>query len=161
MFYNTPFERIYIMNTKVKEQIKNAIQWIDSLPNYKQAPFGSRGRLGDDDTGYCCLGAGCAELGISYCLSVGDSQEFAEAVGLKTALGVFLRGDLEGDTIPFKQVISHHERTSLTQLNDHTEIGFEGIADFMKKNPYSMFRKEVADILEKHYSEEKLCSPTS
>ena len=122
----------------MKTQIENAIRWIDTLPNYKQAPIGKRCRLGDEENGFCCLGAGCKELGIKYRISDVTSEELKLKVGLKDGCGVFYGKKF-------------YNEGSLVEVNDRTNAGFKRIAKLMKTHPEWMFTEEVARGIRKHY----------
>lgn len=126
------------MNT-TEEQIKNAIKWIDELPNYKQAPIGKRSRLGDADNGYCCLGAGCVITDVKFDSENIHSNEFARKVGLNDSGGAL------GDNWYYNQ-------KHLTDINDNTNAGFKRISNLMKTHPDWMFEKEVAEGIRKHYN---------
>ena len=121
---------------------KNAIRWIDTLPSYKQAEFGQRSRLGNHSLGFCCLGAGCYELGIGYMVSSGGEIDFSESVGLMGVEGFFGHGNFL-----FGQ-------DSLTRLNDKTHAGFKRIANLLKTKPHWMFNPEVAELIAQHYGGE-------
>lgn len=124
---------------KAKDQIKNAIQWIDSLPSYKQAPMGEREMLGDKENGFCCLGAGCFELDIDYEPSDGLDDCFVEHVGLIEEAGKFCDGS------------AFYGVNCLASLNDKTTAGFKRIAKLMKSHPEWMFKSEVAKGIKSHY----------
>ncbi len=129
------------MNNITNEQkAKNAIKWIENLPNYKQAKRGNRGSLGDEYEGYCCLGAGCEILGISFNPKDINSDCFKEAVGLKQKDGDFNK---DGEN----EFYGEHY---LVRVNDNTNAGFERISKLLKKHPYWMFENEVAEIITKH-----------
>jgi hypothetical protein len=129
---------------KPEEQAKNAIQWIDTLPNYKQAPKGKRGRLGNPEIGFCCLGAGCFELGIEYDWGDGISFDFQHEVGLFDDCGIF--------KVTNKYF---YGKAVLTAINDHTHAGFKRIAKLLKTKPHWMFEPEVAELIKEHYEGEK------
>lgn len=122
-----------------KQQAKNAIQVIDALPSYKQAKFGERGRLGDLVNGFCCIGAGCYELGIEFRPGDGSSADFEGAVGLISMGGWFYDGN------------TYYGRGSLASVNDYTHAGFKRIANLMKTKPEWMFLPEVAKLIRLHY----------
>lgn len=128
---------------KYEQKAKNAIKWIENLPNYKQPPIWNRGRLGDANEGYSCLGAGCAILGISFNEDDCVSSNFKEAVGLVEEEGHFIEG-------------AEHRlflgESSLSLLNDETHAGFIEIAGLMKTRPTWMFENEVAKIIAKHFA---------
>jgi len=130
--------------TDTKKQIKNAIKWIDNLPNYKQAPYGNRMKLGNAEDGYCCLGAGCKILNIPYIDKLGLSVEFKHEVGLKYNNGMFIKEDQ-----------TYYDCDSLTSLNDITKAGFKRITKLMKSHPEWMFEPEVAKGIKQHYTNER------
>lgn len=121
------------------KQAANAIRWIDSLPSRKQASFINRGRLGDPDRGYCCLGAGCEELDVPYLPNNGASQLFARKVALLS-----LRGD-------FQNKKTYYKKTSLIGVNDYTNAGFKRISRLMRTHPEWMFKPEVAKLIRAYY----------
>ena len=123
-----------------QEQANNAIRWIDTLPSYKQAPKGSRGRLGNELIGFCCFGAGCIELGIDYLSTNSYSEDFQFAVGLIHLEGFFAKG------------VTYCNEHSLSGVNDSTEEGFENISKLMKNHPEWMFNPEAAKAIKRHYS---------
>lgn len=128
---------------KYEQKAKNAIKWIENLPNYKQPPIWNRDRLGDANEGYCCLGAGCEILNISFNANDAVSYDLKQAVGLLEEEGHFIEG-------------AEHRLfiggSSLSLLNDETHAGFIEIADLMKKHPTWMFENEVAKIIAKHFA---------
>ena len=70
------------------QQAKNAIKWIEALPKYPH------GRLQlKSENGYCCLGAGCEELGLTYNERYGYSDNFAKEVGLLCPMGTHTRAN--------------------------------------------------------------------
>lgn len=127
---------------KTEEKVKNAIIWIDTLPNYKQAEVGLRGVLGDYIDGYCCLGAGCAALSINFLEHDGVSHDLQEAVGLIAAVG-HLPGNI------------FFGYDALTKINDHTLAGFKRISGLLKTHPDWMFIEEVAQGIKDHYSKDE------
>lgn len=134
------------MKITYKEQAVNAIQWIDALPNYKQAPFGRRGKLGDIKRGFCCLGVGCYELGVNYNPASGLDFEFSGMVGLRDASGILMRDGYGGYNLFYGQ-------HSLARINDLTNAGFKRIAKLLKTKPQLLFKPEVAKLIEQHYQE--------
>lgn len=128
---------------KYKQKAKNAIKWIENLPNYKQAPIWNRGKLGSAVDGYCCLGAGCDILDIEFREYERLSQELAETVGLQDWQGVFVKG------VGSKRF---YNEDSLVLVNDETHTGFLEIANLMKKHPTWIFEKEVAETITKHFA---------
>lgn len=133
------------MRITPKEQAKNAIKWIDTLPSYPQAKQ-QRGKLGDEKMGFCCLGAGCRELGIDYHPNSGTSLEFRTEVGLKTVVGGFTEST---DAGCYERM--YYDQTSLTEVNDATHAGFKRIANLLKTHPEWMFKPEVAKLIRSHY----------
>jgi len=123
-----------------RQKTDNAIKWIDTLPDYPQAPRGSRGQLGNYEMGFCCLGTGCHTLGIDYEPEGGLSARFAAAVGLINRDGVF------------KDYNTFFGLGSLMCVNDSTLAGFKRIAKLLKTKPHWVFEKEVADLIKEHYS---------
>lgn len=128
---------------KYEQKAKNAIKWIENLPNYKQAPIWIRERLGDKERGYSCLGAGCEILGIPFNEESWLSSDLKNTVGLKREDGYFIEG---GELQLF------YDEDSLVLLNDETYAGFLEIANLMKKHPTWMFENEVAKIIAKHFA---------
>ncbi len=129
------------MNNEIRA--KNAIKWIENLPSYKQAPKEDRIRLGSNERGYCCIGAGCEILEIAFEADHFVSDEFQYAVGLRSRQGSFTKGY---DYQVF------YEETSLAAINDNTDAGFKLIADLMKRHPDWMFHDEVAPLIAKHFA---------
>ena len=123
----------------VTQQIQNAILWIDNLPNQKQAPTGSKGRLGDATEGFCCLGGGCATLNITYNMHNLVSRELMNATGLAYPGGAFFGFN------------KFYNQTSLAGVNDATLAGFKRISKLMRTHPEWMFTKKAAKGLRKHY----------
>jgi len=130
-----------------QEQAQNAVKWIDALPTYKQAPTGDRGKPGDKDMGFCCLGAGCHVLKIPYHVLGRASQDFSDKVGLISRFGTFSHES------PY---IEGHD--SLSSINDLTYIGFKRIAELMKRHPEWMFEDEVAVLIMEHYQNVQFAS---
>ncbi len=131
------------MNEITNEQkAKNAIKWIENLPNYKQAKRGNRGSLGNECDGYCCLGAGCEILEIPFDPLDINSDCFKKAVGLKHK-----DGDLNTD----RENEFYGERY-LVRVNDNTNAGFKRISKLLKKHTDWMFENEVAKIITKHFN---------
>ena len=133
------------MNITVEEQAKNAIQWIDTLPNYKQADYDDRRELGCAKVGYCCLGAGCVELGVTFERKDGVSKIFQNKVGLMNT-----KGKLYGDGV----FNLFYGKSDLTNINDYTHAGFKRIEKLLRTKPHWMFTPEVADLITEHYNEE-------
>jgi len=125
---------------KPETQAKNAIKWINELTNYKQAEYEKRGKLGDEESGFCCLGAGCVITGVAYDPKDFKSTEFTDKVGLISNLGAFT----------YPETLIHGER-ALANLNDLTSIGFEGIAKVMRENPEEIFFPEVAKLIKEAF----------
>ena len=123
-----------------QEQAKNAIRWIDTLPSYKQAPMGRRGRLGLKTIGFCCLGAGCKELSIDYDPYGSYSRDFRLSVGLRHSNGSFADDNI------------YYGEARLDDINDNTNAGFKRISKLMKTHPDWMFNPEVAQLIKEHYS---------
>lgn len=124
-----------------QKQAQNAIKWIDSLPQGKQAPDGQRSMLGNSELGFCCLGYGCHIFNIPYNYRDGNSSILASKVGLRTVLGKF-RDNLQDNC---------YRKSSLVGLNDRTNAGFKGISKVMKNQPDLMFIPEVAKLIKEHY----------
>lgn len=123
-----------------EDRANNAINWIENLPNYKQAPKGERQRLGSKEKGYCCLGAGCEILGLGFDEDDPNSVEFRQAVGLDCQNGSFI-----------DESMLFYGKDSLTEINDKTNAGFKRISDLMKTKPDWMFEKEVAQLITEHF----------
>lgn len=128
------------MTITAKEQAANAIRWIDTLPSYKQAPWGKRSELGRKEDGFCCLGAGCDSLGVNYSYNGNFNAYFSFIVGLTTIGGVF------------KDDNSFYGECSLDGVNDETKAGFKRIAKLLKTKPHWMFTPEVAALIKEHYA---------
>ena len=129
-----------------QQQAQNAIEWIDELPNGKQAPMGKRAKLGNALDGFCCIGYGCHIFGVSRdgtaYVDQAAYETFSDLVGLYGCLGEF-----EGTT---------KDCRTLARLNDRTEIGFQGISDLMRTKPHWMFKPEVAELIAAHYKGKEL-----
>lgn len=123
-----------------EDRANNAINWIENLPNYKQAPKGERQRLGGKEKGYCCLGAGCEILNIKFDADAQNSDEFQQAVGLYSENGSFI-----------DESALFYGEDSLATVNDSTNAGFKRISDLMKTKPDWMFEKEVAQLITEHF----------
>jgi len=131
------------MNEITNEQkAKNAIKWIENLPNYKQAEIGHRGSLGNEYEGYCCLGAGCEILEIPFNPMDTNSDCLKEAVGLKHK---------DGDLNTNRENKFYGNRY-LVEVNDKTNAGFKRISKLLKKHPDWMFENEVAKIITKNFN---------
>lgn len=123
-----------------EDRANNAINWIENLPNYKQAPKGERERLGSKEKGYCCLGVGCEILKMGFDEDDSNSKEFQQAVGLYCTNGSFT-----------DKSMLFYGKDSLTKLNDKTNAGFKRISDLMKTKPDWMFEDEVAQLISEHF----------
>jgi len=132
---------------KVKQQIKNAIIWIDRLKTTKLKQ-GSR-QLGDSKHGYCCLGYGCKILKVPFNPNHGTEPAFADKVGLDDDGGTFTGGGLRLNNRRPTFVSSVE---SLMELNDDAGYSFRKISTFIKKNVDVLFIKEVAEGINKHYT---------
>jgi len=96
---------------KIKQQM-NAELWIQYLEITKKSQ--RIGALGDDKTGFCCMGIGCVLLKIPY-------QEFEMFSNLfKSRVGL----------------INGHR---ISQLNDDKRYNFKQIAAELKANPEKYF----------------------
>lgn len=122
---------------KVGEQAVNAIKWIDELPSYKQSPEGRK--LGDEENGYCCIGAACVITGTPYSPKNATSNSIVGVVGLKDDIGYFGLHEFYGNT-------------ALTTVNDYSKAGFKRIATLLKTHPDWMFEPKVAELITKHYA---------
>jgi hypothetical protein len=120
----------------MEEQIKDAIIWIDGLATTKEKQ--GKGKLGNQEEGFCCIGFGCFILGIDYDSDDINSSTFAKSVGLRVCTG-----QLHG--------MRYYNNSHLTDINDHTNAGFKRIAKFLKKYPESVFVEEVAEGIKEHY----------
>lgn len=118
------------------EKINNAIKWIDTLVEnkYKQG----KGQLGDDASGYCCLGVGCVVTNTEFLHHDMTSEEFTEKVGLCGT-----RGEPNGKPL-----------WSLTWYNDSKEYTFPQIADILIQHPDEYFIDKVARGIKEHYTKE-------
>lgn len=121
-----------------KEQVENAVKWIDGLPSLPQAPKGQRGELGNMEDGFCCLGAGCYLTDTPYNPSGLVSDSFTERVGLLCPNGYF-------------QSFSFYGFDTLTEVNDGTNAGFKRIARLLRTKPEWMFEPKVAKGIREHY----------
>ena len=121
-----------------KEQVENAVKWIDGLPSLPQAPKGQRGELGNMEDGFCCLGAGCYLTDTPYDPTGLVSESFAERVGLSSN-----NGDL--------QSFSFYGWDTLGEVNDYTNAGFKRISHLLRNKPEWMFTPKVAKGIREHY----------
>ena len=142
---------------KQQELLDNRNKWIKALlyPSAKK----TTGVLEQIDyngevVGRCCLGTGCSALGVKrimgdmqnvgyydgeddgYSVFKGEpmyaesfSQEFADLVGLYDKEG--LRGDYDWPTSA-KISIGNYEATSLSSLNDNTEVTPQEIGAYLQ-----------------------------
>jgi len=121
-----------------KQRADNAIKWIDSLPDYKQANKISRKKLGNSFIGFCCLGAGCDTLGIHFKAQDAYNFDLVYKTGLINEHGKFFSG-------------SYYKKSSLAMINDTTNAGFSRISTLMKRKPQLMFETEVAILIKGYY----------
>jgi hypothetical protein len=132
---------------KAKDQIEQAIKWIDELPDYKQASWKWRktkmGSLGDAENGYCCLGAGCVITKTPFTAREATSTKFKNKVGLIKAAGIF-----EGDRF--------YGEYALAGVNDNTQAGFKRISKLLKTRPRDIFIPVVAVGVENHYKNQEV-----
>lgn len=126
-----------------EQQSKNAIKWIDGLPEKKQAKWPYNGVLGEKVKGYCCLGAGCSLLEIQYAPTDTYSLELMESVGLRGSAGSLANGNL------------FYGKEHLSNINDDTNAGFKRISKLMKTHPTWLFHPEVANLISLHYNKTK------
>ena len=131
------------MNYTTEQQVKNAIKWVEALRSgeYKQAPFGNRAKLGNEEDGYCCLGVGCVVLELKHSPLDEHSSRLKDAVGLRYVEGNLLYS-------------SYYRAASLGMINDMTHAGFKRIGTLLKTHPEWVFKMEVAKKLKEHYQKE-------
>lgn len=124
---------------ETQEVTKNAITWIDTL--FKTDKPQAHKRMGDTQSGFCCLGLGCWRLGIAYYSDDISSRKFSRAVGLDNSLGA--------------PTIYHDESVgsikSLVSLNDEAQYNFSQIARRLVNHPDWYFKPNIAEGIKKHY----------
>lgn len=121
-------------------QAEKAILWIDRLATTRVNQ--GREKLGDADSGYCCLGYGCKIHGVEFDDEDPCSETFANMIGLRTSSGHFYTrfSNKYGDTAD-----------CLVDLNDSLELSFRRISTVMKSRIGELFTSEVAEKINKHY----------
>ena len=129
------------------EKAKNAIKWIDTLATTKLKQ--GKEQLGNEKSGFCCLGLGCHELDIPYDYDDGTNSDFMSSVGLKDKFGSFYNED--GLYTHLK--VGTKVGDSLVCVNDFG-ARFKSIAKFLKKKPEYVFEEKVAIKIKKHYETE-------
>lgn len=126
-----------------RNKASKAVAWIDGLSttNEKQA----KGRLGNSEVGYCCLGLGCEVLGVDYDMTRGFSTEFNDVVGLNSQYGRYIltNGERAREGTKGKE--------ELIFLNDHRNFTFKQIAERLKTHPRRYFHEAVGKLIAKHY----------
>ena len=123
-----------------EQKIKNAITWITRLKNTRMKQV--KGRLGNKQTGFCCLGLGCSIQRIDYDEEDGYSELFQESVGLLNQEGIFTN-------LTIRNTASY--ANSLIDLNDDLNYSFRRISTVIKNNPHELFEPKVAKGIEQHF----------
>jgi hypothetical protein len=128
----------------MNEQIQNAIKWIDELLTTQTKQ--GKGKLGNAETGFCCLGLGCSILDVPYQSEDSFDDGLTIKVGLHDAEGGFFdeRGDLL--YLPF----GTDSWSSLANAND-SEVSFRDIGKTMRDKPTTVFEQDVASGIIAHY----------
>jgi len=123
------------MNT-VQSQIEKAILWLAGLA-VTDLPQG-RKKLGNMDTGFCCLGFGCFLLGIPYDPKEGVSYDLPYFIGMKSN-NPNIYSDQYGGEI------------CIAELNDTEKLSFKEIREVIIDNLDDVFAPKVAAGLKDHY----------
>ena len=125
----------------MNRQSASAILWIEKLLTAKADGIKQgRGRLGNLEDGFCCLGYGCELSKIAY----EHNEEFSDALKEKVGL---LHG--EGRTA------NNNKSLMLIFLNDDRGWGFARIANRLKKYPHLYFIPKVAQVIKEHFAKEQ------
>jgi len=122
------------MKTK-KEQIENAIKWIEALLSgeYKRG----KGALGNKTIGFCCWGLGCYVVGKTYDpIDIWDDG-FYKWVGFN---------NMKGYIAP-----QFYGRDKLARVNDFTNAGFKRIGKYLIKHSATNFEPHVSEGIQKHF----------
>ena len=117
---------------------KKAITWIEELLSTEKKQ--GRGKLGDEEVGFCCLGLGCNVLGIEHDTWAGQNKEFMEEVGLY------------GDQGQSRGSIYFPSHPSLITLNDNNKKSFKFIGEHLIKHPRAYFIDSVANEVNEYFS---------
>ena len=127
---------------KLTAQATDAIVWIKELQisTAKQR----KGRLGDEDNGFCCLGLGCNVLKLKYSPMASFSATFKEAVGLYNAHGEPTTGNPDTEY-----------SNTLVILNDEAGKTFAEIASILLANPDNYFEPETAKQIKEYFANEE------
>lgn len=136
-------------NSFTKRRINSAIAWIDALKanEYKQGI----GKLGDAESGYCCLGVGCLVAGVS-CLPQNKvaSEAMRDKTGLRNETGVLKRLAPAFDVSVGQGCAPLR---ALTMLNDIARLPFSEIAEHMIARADDLFEEDVAEGITAHYTQ--------
>ena len=123
--------------------VENAITWIDELSETTLSQ--GRGRLGDEEYGFCCLGVGCHVLNIKENPYEPFSRKLKYKIGLRTPNGMFKKFEYIND----KKQIDFVD--NLGDVNDILKYSFSEISEFIKTRLDEIFISSVAIELKKHY----------
>ena len=127
-----------------RDRANNAIIFIDELDTTDKKQ--GKGRLGNDEMGYCCLGIGCKVLETkNYDPNQGSSHELAEMSGLYSSFGSYIKldGNATNDRVT--------GREGLVCLNDGLKYTFKQIAERLRTHPRRYFKGTVGAMIAKHY----------
>jgi hypothetical protein len=118
-------------------QSASAINWLEKLATAeKDGIKQGKGKLGNADRGFCCLGYGCFVGNIPHRTTDGSNKKFQKSVGLMTATGLPDSG-------------SHG---SCSSMNDDMEYSFSKISQVLQEYPHHYFIPEVAQSIKEHFA---------
>ena len=129
----------------LKEKVENAKIWIDSLAKTKVKQ--GVGRLGNSETGYCCLGWACKKLKLDYEYGDAYDNRLVDLMGLKSVTGTF--EDSSGHIVSIE--LSNINYENLETINDFGLHPFREISTIIKDNLELLFEPKVAVKLVEHY----------
>lgn len=129
-----------------------AIWWIDGLLNTNHLQ--AQNQLGDEITGFCCLGYGCYSLAINYPSADPSSLELQQKILLQSETG----NPRENDALMYYlENKLGTVQSELVSINDNVFDGtFNEIGRILSEFPECYFHPEVASIIKKHYGNKNM-----
>lgn len=132
-----------------QQRAANAIKWIDTLATTRRKQ--GKERLGDAQTGYCCLGVACKVLKVPYDSDEGTSEPLVNVVGLNDDSGSYVFKD--GEKAPYQEAHGDVNIENLVGLNDGHNFTFKQIAERLRTKARRYFKGSVGSIVAKHYKD--------
>ena len=134
-------------------KVANAIKWIDGLAVTRNKQ--GQGQLGDEETGFCCLGYACHILGIEFEFDATTSEQLVDYLGFHDNDSNFYDPDFRARYVMVETDNGDDSESvaSLIEVNDETDSSFEDISEIIKQHLEKIFEPSVANKLINHYAE--------